>query len=450
MAVTNRGSILISTANDIGSSLVDVIGGEGYSPNEWSKEVNICGIAAADIPTALDNIEESTPSGTDRGDISLDTANAVGAVLNKKFNTARGFKPSEWASAISKLTELEIKTASGAIASFNDGADDVPTKSVKVSLPASLSGVSSVTETQTGRNLFDKDNANVVNGYVDVSAFNTGNANAKTIYIPIKGGVTYTVSKTVGARFSIATSDVIPTSGATYTSRQAGNTSASLTITAGANDTYLWAWIFLEGTDTGTFSDMLASIQIEVGSTAHAYEPYQTPTTYTASLGRTIYGGTADVVNGTGTDGYNKITLSSNLSGLTMAQIGTTGVYRVRFNLSDAKGAANTAVFNGLCDYYASSTANQTYAQDEGISINTSGQCYIYDSRFNTSTSLNDFKTWIDANPVNLCYELATPTDFTFTPITPTPETALGVNNFWTDSGDSEVKYRADIDLDQE
>lgn len=129
MAVTNRGSILISTANDIGSSLVDVIGGEGYTPNEWSKEINLCGIAAADVPTALENIEESTPSGTDRGSISLDTANAVGAVLNKKFNTARGFKPSEWASAISKLTELEVKTASGSVASFDDGADDVPLKS---------------------------------------------------------------------------------------------------------------------------------------------------------------------------------------------------------------------------------------------------------------------------------------------------------------------------------
>lgn len=129
MAVTNRGSILISTANDIGSSLVDVIGGEGYTPNEWSKKINLCGIAAADVPTALENIEESTPSGTDRGSISLDTANAVGAVLNKKFNTARGFKPSEWASAISKLTELEVKTASGSVASFDDGADDVPLKS---------------------------------------------------------------------------------------------------------------------------------------------------------------------------------------------------------------------------------------------------------------------------------------------------------------------------------
>lgn len=440
MAVTNRGSILISTANDIGSSLVDVIGGEGYSPNEWSKEVNICGIAAADIPTALDNIEESTPSGTDRGDISLDTANAVGAVLNKKFNTARGFKPSEWASAISKLTELEIKTASGAIASFNDGADDVPTKSVKVSLPASLSGVSSVTETQTGRNLFDKDNANVVNGYVDVSAFNTGNANAKTIYIPIKGGVTYTVSKTVGARFSIATSDVIPTSGATYTSRQAGNTSASLTITAGANDTYLWAWIFLEGTDTGTFSDMLASIQIEVGSTAHAYEPYQTPTTYTASLGRTIYGGTADVVNGTGKSSYGNIDMGTLTWQYDSAN---TRFFTVGLVSVIKRGTSGWITDLAVDAPYTVASGTQN---DKTISEYAStGYVYIKDTDYTDTTA---FKASLSGK--YLTYPLATPTDFTFTPITPTPKTALGVNNFWADSGDSEVKYRADIDLDQE
>ena len=35
----------------------------------------------------------------------------------------------------------------------------------------------------------------------------------------------------------------------------------------------------------------------------------------------------------------------------------------------------------------------------------------------------------------------------TFTPITPTPETALGVNNFWATEGDSDVTYRADISL---
>ena len=264
-------------------------------------------------------------------------------VLNKKFSTSTTYPPTDWPDNVNLLGPLPEKTASGAIASITDGADRVPLKNWLVTLPASLDGYTEVNGVRTGKNLFDKDNADIVNGYIDVSSFNVNNNRAKTIYISIKGGATYTVSKTVGARFSIATASVIPSSGAVYTSRQAGNTSASLTITASSNDKYLWAWVFLEGTDTVTLADMLASIQIEVGSTATAYEAYSAPTTYTASLGRTIYGGTADIVTGEG---------------------------------EDENGNA-----------------------------------------------------------------------FTFTPITPTPETALGVSNWWSEQGDSTITYRKDPDI---
>ena len=140
MPSTTRGSILISTANDIGSTLVDKLGGDGYTPEEWDSAANLCGIASADIATALSNIQESTPGGADRGSISIEKANSIGRILNKKFDTSRGFKPSEWASAIDKLTPLEIKSASGAIASFSDGADGVPVKSCSVSFEPSGGG----------------------------------------------------------------------------------------------------------------------------------------------------------------------------------------------------------------------------------------------------------------------------------------------------------------------
>lgn len=124
-----RGSILLTTANEIGSALVDKLGGSGYAPVEWDKKINIMGISSEDIPDALDNLIPSEGGG-DRGSILISKANEIGAVLNKKFNTDRGFKPKEWASAISKLTPLQVKTASGAIASFPDGADAVPLTSL--------------------------------------------------------------------------------------------------------------------------------------------------------------------------------------------------------------------------------------------------------------------------------------------------------------------------------
>ena len=224
------------------------------------------------------------------------------AVLNKKFGTSTTYAPNTWPDNVNLLGPLPEKTASGSIANITDGADAVPLKNWLVTLPASLDGYTEVNGAKTGKNLFDKDNANEIDGYFTTTGFSTLNSNAKTIYIPIVGGVTYTVSKTAGQRFQIATAEAIPSNGELFTARQANNTATSLTITASANDKYLWAWVFLEGTDTITLSEMLASVQIEVGSTPTQYTAYEAPTQYTASLGRTIYGGTADIVTGEGED----------------------------------------------------------------------------------------------------------------------------------------------------
>ena len=401
-------------------------------------------------------------SNAEWGAIPRSLANDVSNMIEKKMGTSPGYKPSEWANEINLMGKLPVKTVSGTIANISDGADQVPIKLWNSHVDASVDGVSEVNGVQTGRNL--------IPFAVDYPNF-TQTKNDMTISVLANGKVKFNGTTTANTDFNfyIASTPSDPhlfVKNGTYTFSNIGNASVKMVVSGGSNNGFPYREI-TNGYYTGavtdetkpfnyiifriasgvTLSDVVIEPMLEIGSTSHAYEPYQTPTTYTASLGRTIYGGTVDIVNGTGTDGYNKITLSSLLTDLNVAQIGTTGVYRIRFSLADAKGAVNSAVFNGLCDYYTPLTANQTYNKNEGISINTSGQCYIYDSRFNTSTSLNDFKTWIDANPVNLCYELATGTDFTFTPITPTPETALGVNNFWADTGDSEVTYRADIDL---
>ena len=277
MAVTNRGSILISTANDIGSSLVDVIGGEGYSPNEWAKDINICGIAAADIPTALDNIEESTPSGTDRGDISLDTANAVGAVLNKKFNTARGFKPSEWASAISKLTELEIKTASGAIASFNDGADDVPIESAtfEFSPNQDLNGQDAPYPPGGGKNLFNADDI-YAHGFWNVNGSFTNNENYNAYIIKADPETDYTYN----AGFTGITT-FLDSNGDYISGLNQGTGLSSRTVTTPANCAYITASI--------SITNLNGTQQIEQGSSSTAYAPYANICPIRGYEGLTIY-----------------------------------------------------------------------------------------------------------------------------------------------------------------
>lgn len=231
---------------------------------------------------------------------------AIANAIRSKSKNPTTYKPSEMAAAISAIESgfelLPQDTVSGAIANFPDGSNNYPVVELVANIDYKQEGSTECNISKQGKNLFDKNNANIVTGYIGTSAFSEGNANAKTIYIPITPGVTYTVSKTAGQRFQIATSNVIPTNGATYTSRQSqSGSTTSLTITAGSNDTYLWAWIFLAGTDTGTLEDMVNSVQIEVGSTATAYEPYSAPEVKTISWeseAGTVYGGTLNVTTG--------------------------------------------------------------------------------------------------------------------------------------------------------
>lgn len=278
-------------------------------------------------------------------------------VLNKKFGTiGQNYDPNGWPDDVNLLGALEVKTASGGIASFSDGADDVPISSGVFDIDYDANGHNGMTITRTGKNLFNKAVPNVVSGYIDTVSFNTGNQNAKTVYLPIKGGETYTVSKTAGLRFSIATSENIPSSNEVYTSRKAKNTASSLYITAGANDKYLWAWIFLDGTDTGTLEDMLASIQIEVGSTSTQYTNFVEIDNYPVSwIGlATVYGGFYDSVTGILTS--TKASDGSDLAEPIETNIGQTAVNSIL-------GYNNIYCDTGDCSIDYRSSGIETFVQ---------------------------------------------------------------------------------------
>ena len=139
-----------------------------------------------------------------------------------------------------------------------------------------------------GKNLFDKNNANILNNtYLALSnnkiASTTG---TKTLYIPIISGQTYTVSKIVTSRFAIATTSVIPAIDVTLIDQTQNNSASSLKITASSNAKYLCVF-YLHSSDTIPEQDILNSIQIEKGSTATTYEPYQSQS-YELDLGKNI------------------------------------------------------------------------------------------------------------------------------------------------------------------
>jgi hypothetical protein len=172
------------------------------------------------------------------------------------------------------------------------------------------------------------------------------------------------------------------------------------------------------------------SYMIEAGSSATTYEPYTAPTQYTADLGRTIHGGTADVVNGTGTETYNGLDLSTlTWSGGIIG--GQMWCWYCDISSTNPELPPNSSIFDGMSDNYTPIRFNGVSNTADTIAIRSNGVLYVN----NGSDTVEPMG--------HVTYKLATPSTFTFTPITPTPETALGVNNFWADEWDTEVTYRS-------
>lgn len=133
-----------------------------------------------------------------------------------------------------------------------------------------------------GKNLFDVNNANIVNGYLSSTTMRIGSSDAnRMFYIPCKANTTYTISRSViTSSFRVATYDSTPfpamTSTATDYSRSnyiANNTGTSITITTGADAKYLVVHYGNTSSDTN-LQESLNTIQVEIGSTVTSYVPF--------------------------------------------------------------------------------------------------------------------------------------------------------------------------------
>lgn len=188
------------------------------------------------------------------------------------------------------------------------------------------------------------------------------------------------------------------------------------------------------------------SFQLEVGQTATAYTPYETPTVYPVSWqseAGTVYGGVLDATTGTLTVTHIISTIDEN-SGAVIAGIG--GLWFVDgINLSD--------ILTGYCGLTAcnsyklhmgagnTTTAKNNLALYEFCGCTVSGnrtRVFFRDERFETNTELRE---WLAENPVTITQELAEPITCTLTPTEIT--LAEGANTLWTDGDSLSVTYKA-------
>lgn len=132
------------------------------------------------------------------------------------------------------------------------------------------------------KNLFDKNNINLLNCYFTATNPYLQSSNvSKTAYIEIKPNTTYTISKVATSRFAVGYTSAVPTISGFVSGATGGISSAtSFTITTGENANYLVVWYYAEGVDTLTPQEVIDTIQIEEGPVVTSYEEFVKPAIY--------------------------------------------------------------------------------------------------------------------------------------------------------------------------
>lgn len=346
----------------------------------------------------------------------------------------------------SVINFLPVDNASGSIASFPDGADNVPVKSLIAQItpvqsgsgdPAPdnirpISGWTGANITVCGKNLADP-SAKVNNANIEASGEIV--ASTYTLFIaPVKSGETYTITTTDATAIVFAYFSAYPSMGSvSYDGSRTvdfGSTTTK-TITAPID-----GYIVFRANPTFT------TPQFEVGSTATDYTPFTgfttTEVSWTDEAG-TVYGGTLTYIGG------GKYSLQATKG---YVDLGTLSYGKWDYNNSfytsltgSKRGDAGATL---ICSQYKTANYGTQAAMASGeICINAGQTIYIKDDAYASATTA-DFKTAM--NGVQLVYDLATLPD----PIILDAEdvkTLLGDNNIFVDTGDVSVDYRADIAL---
>lgn len=333
-----------------------------------------------------------------------------------------------------------VNTASGAIASFSDGADDVPVKDLVANIepvqdlhgqtaptvyePYSnicpISGWTGMNVQRTGKNLLDPSTK------AEFSA-NTWRWHYSDGYV-LKKDKTYNFSwgNKGNNSFNIYLYIADFETGANYNT---GNNSVSYTPT---EDIKVKFQAYRSG-DIPTD----AVFQLELGSTATAYEPYsgQTYNVDWETEAGTVYGGTLDVTTGVLTVDMHMITLDGTQGSWNAGA----GIPYWRFNSVSANKPAYSKRESIISNQYDKTTDGASTDKAIRVTSDNNG-IYVYDSRFvdsDTAVAL------LSESPVEICYPLLTAKTYQLTPTE--VKTLLKQNNIFADTGDiASVEYVAD------
>lgn len=300
-----------------------------------------------------------------------------------------------------------------------------------------ISGYDEVSANVVGVNLFNKDNYNVLNGYLDSGVIISSGSSRSVVWMECKPSTTYAISRKAVAtneRFGFGWTEDVPAVGTSVyggTSMAISTTvgtTITRTLTTGADAKYLAIW--LGWTDRDAEAETL---QIELGSTATDYEPYQGQT-YTADLGQTVYGGTVDLVSGEVVVDKKFILVTSVRS---VAYSSAKNLYYCVVDITNEPSLSDNSGFIISNMFYDGAVAIGE------IYITNNGKFIVFILPDQTLTTEQLVNSWLANNTLQICYELATPLTYQLTP--QQIQTLVGVNNVWSEDGDIELSYHIPI-----
>lgn len=214
-----------------------------------------------------------------------------------------------------------LKSASGAIVSFSDGAI-LPLKSLLVDIepvqggsgdpsPTNIrpiSGWNGVKVTRCGKNLLDDVSPSVINAYISKNPngapFLRTNAGNRTIIVQIKENTTYTytwnqsaISGAPADDSNIILFDEYPVADVTLGYSTGDNINIANNKRTFNSADHKYAAIKIANISRSNYGETLSASILELGSTATPYEPYN-GVAVTINLGQTVYGGTLNPLTG--------------------------------------------------------------------------------------------------------------------------------------------------------
>jgi hypothetical protein len=306
-----------------------------------------------------------------------------------------------------------------------------------------IAGHTSATVTRTGRNLIkpsytgrthngvvftvNNDGTITANGTASGDAYSTARIDDQNLLTFVPAG-TYMISGgKSNDKFVYMAGTYVD--GTSIPGRHSKGSAVSLTLT---KDAYIYPQVCI--TSGQTCTNEVFTIQLEPGSTASSYEPYQAQS-ITIQLGQTIYGGTLDVVGG-------KMVVDRAMATLTGSETwyeytSFQGFYTLLHEMRN--GTRHDGISNMLV-----AVKTSEYGQKNTMWLGVNNKYFFAIGVYETmGSTLADFKSYLATNNLQVVYPLATPITIDLTPQQMT--TLLGTNNVWSDAGDVEVTYKADV-----